>query len=167
MELLRCSIVVFQLYTIHFELVPGINSAAVYCLLQNKTQAVYVHVLDEIKRMIPLANPEKILLSLKSAAINAFTAPYPNARILGYYFHLTHSILRKVNKIGMKSDYESDDNLQIAVRCNAGALAMILGVARVFDWGGGGKPQLTCNDVIKNFQKRKFLWGKIIVEWKI
>ena len=51
----------FQLYTMHFELVPGINSAAVYCLLQNKIQAVYVRVLDEIKRMIPLANPEKIL----------------------------------------------------------------------------------------------------------
>ena len=42
-----------------------------------------------------------------------------------------------------------------------------IGVARIFDWGGGGKPQLTCNDVIKILQKRKFLWGKIIVEWKI
>ena len=30
----------FQPYTIHFELVPGINSAAVYCLVQNKPQAV-------------------------------------------------------------------------------------------------------------------------------
>ena len=93
----------FQLYTIHFELVPGINSPAVYCLLQNKTLAVYDRVLDEIKRMIPLANPEKILLDFESAAINVFTAAYPNARILGCYFHLTQSILRKVNKIGMKS----------------------------------------------------------------
>ena len=41
-----------------------------------------------------------------------------------------------------------------------------IGVARIFDWGGP-KPQLICNDVIKNFQKRKFLWGKVIVEWKI
>ena len=38
-----------------------------------------------------------------------------------------------------------------------------IGVARIFDWGG----QITCNDVIRNFQKRKFLWGKDIVEWKI
>ena len=43
----------FQLYTMHFELVPRINTAAVYCLLQNKIQAVYVRVLDEIERMIP------------------------------------------------------------------------------------------------------------------
>ena len=67
--------------------------------------------------MIPLANLEKILLDFESAATNAFAAAYPCARILGYYFHLTQSIFRKVNDIGMKSDYESDDNLRIAVRC--------------------------------------------------
>ena len=107
----------FQLNTIHFELVFDIDFAAVYCLLQNKTQAVYVPVLDEIKRMILSANPEKILLDFESAAINVFTASYPNARILGCYFHLTQSILRKVNEIGMKLDYKSDDNVQIAERC--------------------------------------------------
>ena len=114
----------FQLYTIHFELFPDINSAAVYCFVQNKTQAVYVRILDEIKRMIALANSEKILLDFESGAINAFTAAYPNVRILGCYFHLTQSILRKVDEIGMKSDYESDDNLRIAVRCLP-ALAMV------------------------------------------
>ena len=30
----------FQLHAIRFKLVPGINASAVYCLLQNKTQAV-------------------------------------------------------------------------------------------------------------------------------
>ena len=34
-------------------------------------------------------------------------------------------------------------------------------------WLGGPKPQITCNDVIRNFQKRNFLWDKDIVEWKI
>ena len=72
MELKVVPSLFFQLYTIHFELVPGINSAAVYCLLQNKTQAVYLRILDEIK-MIPLANPKKILLNFESAATNAFT----------------------------------------------------------------------------------------------
>ena len=41
-----------------------------------------------------------------------------------------------------------------------------IGVARIFDWGGP-KPQITRNDVIRNFRKRNFLWGKDIVEWKI
>ena len=41
-----------------------------------------------------------------------------------------------------------------------------LGVARIFVWGGS-KPQIICNNVIKNFRKRNFLWGKDIVKWKI
>ena len=41
-----------------------------------------------------------------------------------------------------------------------------IGVARIFDWGGT-KPQITCSDVIKNFQKRNLLWDKGIVKWKI
>ena len=35
-----------------------------------------------------------------------------------------------------------------------------IGVPWIFDWGRP-KPQITCYDVIKNFQKRKFLWDKI------
>ena len=37
-----------------------------------------------------------------------------------------------------------------------------IGVPRIFDWGRP-KPQITCNDVIKIFPKRKFLWDKDIV----
>ena len=41
-----------------------------------------------------------------------------------------------------------------------------IGVPRIIDWGRP-KPQITCNDVIKKFQKRNFLWDKYIVGWKI
>ena len=41
-----------------------------------------------------------------------------------------------------------------------------IGVARILI-GGGGKPQISCNDVIENFQKRNFFWAKDIVGWKI
>ena len=41
-----------------------------------------------------------------------------------------------------------------------------IGVARIFDWRGP-KPQITCNDVIRNFEKGIFCGGEGIVEWKI
>ena len=41
-----------------------------------------------------------------------------------------------------------------------------IGVPRIFDCGRL-KPQITCNDVIKIFPKRKFLFDKDIVGWKI
>ena len=43
-------------------------------------------------------------------------------------------------------------------------MGLNIGVAKIFDWGGP-KPQITCNDVIKTFQKRNFLWSEDIVEW--
>ena len=36
-------------------------------------------------------------------------------------------------------------------------LLVPIGVARIFNWGRP-KPQITGNDVIRNFQKRNFLW---------
>ena len=33
--------------------------------------------------------------------------------------------------------------------------------------GRGGKPQITRNDVIRNFQKRNFLWDKHFLKWKV
>ena len=60
----------FQLYTIHFELSPGRNLAAIYCLVQKKTQIAYDRTLDEVKRIYPLVAPERALLDFESAAIN-------------------------------------------------------------------------------------------------
>ena len=41
-----------------------------------------------------------------------------------------------------------------------------IGVPRIFDWVKP-KPQITWNDVIKIFPKRKYLWDKAFVGWKI
>ena len=50
--------------------------------------------------------------------------------------------------------------------CQKIYVGQTIGVARIFD-RGGPKPQITCNDVIRNFQKKNFLWSKDIAEWKI
>ena len=41
-----------------------------------------------------------------------------------------------------------------------------IGAVRIFGWGNP-KPQITCNDVIRNFERGIFSGGKDIVEWKI
>ena len=67
-------------------------------------------MLNEVKRMIHLVSPERILLDFKSAATNAFSSAFPNAAVTGCYFNLTQSVVRKVNEIGMKEDYEKNDS---------------------------------------------------------
>ena len=55
--------------------------------------------------------------------------------------------------------------LQIKKQKSFSGHLQFIGVARIFDWGL--KLQITCNDVIKNFQKRNFLSDKYIVGGKI
>jgi hypothetical protein len=124
----------FQLYTIHFNFIGGVNPAAVYCLLPNKTRATYDRLLAQVKALIPLAAPAVILTDFESAAMQSFIAAYPNATITGCYFHLSQSVLRKVNEIGMKSEYETDVELRGSVRClSALSHVPVADVAEAFD----------------------------------
>lgn len=107
----------FQLYSIHFQFSSGINPAAVYCLVTNKTAETYTSLLNELKTLIPLAAPRKILVDFERAAINSFQNAFPHAVVTGCYFHLTQSVLRKVNEIGLKSKYEDDIEVRCYIRC--------------------------------------------------
>ena len=82
-------------------------------------------ILQVIEAMIPTAAPEPIglLLDFENSAVRAFHTASPTATV-SCYFHFTQSVIRKVNEIGMKSDYESNDESRTAVRCLP-ALAMV------------------------------------------
>ena len=41
-----------------------------------------------------------------------------------------------------------------------------IGVARMFDGGGGPNHKSYAMTSSKTFERRTFLWGKVIVEWK-
>ena len=43
-------------------------------------------------------------------------------------------------------------------------LLLTIGEARILE---GAEPQITCNDVIRNFQTKKFLWSKDIVDLSV
>ena len=102
----------FQLYSIHFQFVGGSNPAAIYCLLPNKTRLTYQRVMELLKLLIPSAAPTTILTDFEVAAMQSFTAAYPNATVSGCYFHLSQSVLRKVQEFGLKSDYENDTEMR-------------------------------------------------------
>ena len=107
----------FQLYSIHCDLSNGFCPAAVYCLLSNKNRTTYVNMLMALKALIPSATPRKILVDFESAAIASFQETFPDAEISGCYFHLCQAVIRKVQEVGLKSDYEADDVIRGFIRC--------------------------------------------------
>ena len=88
-------------------------------LLPNKTRATYDRLLQEVLRLIPLAAPRFILTDFEMAAMGAFQEKFPDARTTGCYFHLAQSVIRKVHEVGLKVEYETSNDVRIAVRCLA------------------------------------------------
>lgn len=109
--------VFFQLYSIHFNFGAGINPAGLYCLVTDKTAATYGRVLERLRDIVPFAKPKTVLVDFERAAMNAFRTAYPDARITGCYFHLCQSVIRKVNEVGLKTAYETDNEVRGYVRC--------------------------------------------------
>jgi hypothetical protein len=151
----------FQLYSIHFELQPGMNPGAIYCLLPNKQRAVYDRVMEQLKMLVPAANPRRILVDFESAAMSSFAAAYPNATVAGCYFHLTQSIVRKVQELGMKTDYESDDTLRVAVRClSALSLVPEADVSDAYDILADNMPDHEKMNELLSYFERTYIRGR-------
>jgi hypothetical protein len=74
-------------------------------------------VLERLRDIVPLAKPKTVLVDFERAAMNAFRTAYPDARITGCYFHLCQSVIRKVNEVGLKTAYETDNEIRGYVRC--------------------------------------------------
>jgi len=58
-------------------------------------QVVYDRMLNEVKRMIILATPERILLDFEGVAMNACRSAFRSAAVTDCYFHLTQSGIAK------------------------------------------------------------------------
>jgi len=109
--------VFFQLYTIRFLFGNGVCPAAIYCLLSDKSAATYERLHREVKNLIPMAAPSSILVDFEKAAMNSFSAAYTTATLRGCYFHLCQSVMRKVSEIGLKAEYENNEDARTFIRC--------------------------------------------------
>jgi hypothetical protein len=152
---------IFQLYSIHFQFVPGITPAAIYCLLPNKLRATYDRVMTELKRIIPRARPTTVLTDFETAAMSAFAAAFPIATVSGCYFHLSQSVMRKVNDLGMKETYETDDEARGSIRCLAAlAFVPVDHVMRCFEILEQAMPAIERMDELLSYFEHTYVRGR-------
>ena len=79
-------------------------------MLPNKTRPTHKKTLAAVKDIVQTANPKRILVDFESAPITEFQLAYPDAEIKGCYFHLSQSVYRKSQELGMKNMMEQDKN---------------------------------------------------------
>lgn len=107
----------YQLYTIHFQFAQGVIPPVLYCLLQDKSGTTYNRLLDAVRELLPNAAPEIIVTDFEKAAMAAFQQKFPSCRVTGCYFHLSQAVLRKVYELGMRREYDNNDELRGMIRC--------------------------------------------------
>jgi len=113
----------FQLYTVH-ALIGGDVISCLYFLLPNKTTETYERVFMEIKALIPNAQPATVMMDYEKAAMNSVAECCPGIDVQGCFYHLSQSIYRKVQALGLQQRYQDNADFAMSVRMVA-ALAFV------------------------------------------
>jgi len=89
--------------------------------MTRRTQAMYAAVLTKLQEhsaelyQVDL-EPRVIATDFEKGAINALREVFPHVTVSGCHFHLSQSVLRKVNELGLKTTYEGDAEFALHIR---------------------------------------------------
>ncbi|XP_071093494.1 uncharacterized protein [Haliotis cracherodii] len=100
----------------------------IYGFFPNRTEATYTSVFDYLKQTAETRglqlSPDVFQLDFERASYTAAGVVFPNAQLRGCFFHYTQSIWRCTQKLGLGTDYKSDDSVKKLVR-RAAALPLV------------------------------------------
>ena len=111
-----------QLYTIHclfcgpnpFE--NGHLLPCVYALLPNKSLSTYTKMWNTIREACPNSQPRYLFVDFEQAAINSFNLIWPITQVKACFFHLSQSVYRKLQSLGLQSEYHNDPDFALTMR---------------------------------------------------
>ena len=113
----------YQLYTLHVDTGLGNSSETVpilYALLPDKHKLTYLKLFKCISHKCKTIgldfNPVEVMMDYEPAPINAVKQLYPDCSISGCNFHFNQCLWRKIQKIGLSSQYTEDSVLREHVR---------------------------------------------------
>ena len=105
------------LYIIHVPL-GTTTVAAVYALLQRKTQDTYedlfTAIMDYTYQLDLHSDLLTIVCNFEASVIRAVQSVYgPNVEIRGCFYHLTQATWRKIQELGLVPSYRTDENFKL------------------------------------------------------
>ena len=106
----------FQLLTISY-IARHHVFPAIFILLPNKTQALYLKIYRLLKKLVPGLEAEIVISDFELASLNALELAWPGVSIQGCYFHFSQCVYRKIVEMGLKTRYVEDR--QIYKYCKA------------------------------------------------
>lgn len=104
-----------QIYVVGTQ-TSGVGIPLLFCLLGGKSEGWYDKMWEIIAECVPGLKPARATVDFEIAAVNSLRKTFPNIRIQLCAFHLSQSILRKVQQMGFKQRYETDAHFNLCVR---------------------------------------------------
>lgn len=102
-----------QLFTLHI-FINGHYIPLVFCILPGKKTSDYINTFEIIKKKCRdvnlVFNPKFIVSDFEKSIHNAVEFVWPGVSIIGCRFHLAQSWYRKLQKLGLASEYNSANN---------------------------------------------------------
>ena len=105
----------FQLYTIH-AIRDNLVFPCLCALLGRKNRRTYEEMWRLIKMYAPNLNPRFCILDFELAAKSAIISAFPHIEVRGCFFHLSQSIWRKIQDLGLKVTYTDDEDTRLYCR---------------------------------------------------
>ena len=105
----------YQVFTIHAVIRNNILPS-VFVLLPNKQEATYERMWDEIKALKPGLSPSMVQIDFETGSMNAIRYAFPQAEVLGCYFHLGQSIWRKIQEQGLRNAYINGEDMRRSIK---------------------------------------------------
>ena len=73
-------------------------------------------MLDILCNLVPNYSPRQVIVDFEKAIISAVHITFPLAEVKGCYFHLTQNLVKKINQVGLKSQFQSDLTLKLMLK---------------------------------------------------
>ena len=88
----------------------------VYALLPNKSTQTYRRLFQIVKRFRPNILPRTCIIDFEVAAKRAITEEFQGTSVQGCFFHLTQSVWRKVQNVGLVEKYTNSNEIRSFVK---------------------------------------------------
>ncbi|XP_052119508.1 uncharacterized protein LOC127748758 [Frankliniella occidentalis] len=92
--------------------------------MTGKSEAEYTAVLQHIHQLVPLFNPTVVMTDFEVGLQNAWKTVFPNAQVVGCYWHFCRAVLKKARELGLVPFMNQHRRLKSLIR-SACALALL------------------------------------------
>uniref|UniRef100_A0A6P7F583 Uncharacterized protein LOC114326048 n=1 Tax=Diabrotica virgifera virgifera TaxID=50390 RepID=A0A6P7F583_DIAVI len=108
-----CTFFFLQMFTLH-TLINDTYVPVAFCLLPNKQKFTYKSLFELLKKKCQdlgcNLNPTKIVIDYELGIHSSMREVFPEANVVGCRFHLAQAWWRKVQNVGLSSEYKNENS---------------------------------------------------------